>query len=323
MRQFFLTVFGGLAAVGVGVGVAWAGTLGVKMAMAHLKGVKPPSLSVLASAVIPNRNDGTELDGWKRVIRYTASEEEDLIHAAELALPAGTDRKIGASAYLVKNLTTGGTTAAEMNADQLLPIASLTKLVTAVIARRHIDPETRVTISKEVMAYYGNTAGFRTGEIFRAEDLYYPLLMVSSNDAAEALAENHGRKEFIKAMNDFAQSIGAYRTYFTDASGLSEKNISTANDLALILDWIRKNDPEIIDITALKSKTARGHTWTNPTHFLNWSTYVGGKNGYTDEANRTTASLFTLGKNKNIFAVVALGSENRDSDIVRLLEKVK
>jgi D-alanyl-D-alanine carboxypeptidase len=124
-------------------------------------------------------------------------------------------------------------------------------------------------------------------------------------------------------MNDFAQSIGAYRTYFDDASGLSPRNESTVDDLAIILDWIRKNDPAIISTTALKSKTVRDHTWVNPTHFLSWSYYIGGKNGYTDEADRTAASLFALNPVKNTYAVIVLGSANRDADMMKLLKKVR
>jgi D-alanyl-D-alanine carboxypeptidase len=173
------------------------------------------------------------------------------------------------------------------------------------------------------MATYGNTAGFRAGETFKASDLMYPLLMVSSNDTAEAFALAYDRTKFIRAMNDWAQSIGAYRTYFVDASGLSPDNVSTVNDLAIMIDWIRLNDPTIIDISTLKSKTIRNHTWVNPTHFLSWSYYLGGKNGYTTEANRTSVALFALGKNKNIYSIILLGSGNRDADVIKLLEKVR
>ena len=93
--------------------------------------------------------------------------------------------------------------------------------------------------------------------------------------------------------------------------------------MALIIDWVRKNDPELISITLLKSKTVRSHTWINPTHFLNWSNYLGGKNGYTDEADRTGVSLFALGANKDVYALILLGSDSRDADMVKLLKKVK
>ena len=91
----------------------------------------------------------------------------------------------------------------------------------------------------------------------------------------------------------------------------------------IILDWVHKNSPDLISITDLKSKTVRNHTWGNPTHFLYWSYYRGGKNGYTDEADRTAASLFELGRTHNLYAVVVLGSDDRDGDVARLLKKIK
>jgi len=276
----------------------------------------------MAAAVTSQSADGTSISGLKRTIRYTANEEEDLMNAATLSLTSGSVKKVTAGAYLVKNLTDSDV-AVTYNADKLLPIASLTKLVTAAVARRAINPEERVTMTRSIMNTYGNTAFFKVGETFRAADLIYPLLMVSSNDAAEALAQDYGRAQFIAKMNEFAQYIGAYRTSFADPSGLSEKNVSTASDIALILEWLRKNDPGVIAATMLKTKTVRTHTWTNPTHFLSWSNYAGGKNGYTDEANRTGAALFTMGKAKDIYAVVILGSSARDADMIKLLGKIK
>ncbi len=321
MKQFFTVVFGGMLAIAVGIGIAYGGAYAWRNLRPQLASLPPVSLSsTMASVIAPG--DGTSISGTTRTIRYTASEEEDLINAAAQALPKASDKGVTAKAYLLKNLTLGDVTI-QHNTDQVLPLASLTKLATAVVARKLISADERVTITRDIMATYGNTAYFQVGETFKASDLLYPLLMVSSNDAAEALAQDYGRVRFIRAMNDWAQSIGAYRTYFADPSGLSPKNVSTASDIALMLEWIRARDPAIIETTALKSKTIRSHTWLNPTHFLSWSYYIGGKNGYTDEANRTGASLFALGKNKNVYAVVVLGSSNRDADVVKLLGKVR
>ncbi|MFA6601521.1 MAG: serine hydrolase [Candidatus Paceibacterota bacterium] len=321
VKHFFYVLFGGMAAIIGGVALAYAGRL-VWQESPSLRQFKFSNLAAVASTVISQPTDGTSISGLRRSFRYSANEEEDLINAATIALPNIGAKGVGAVAYLVKNLETGNVSASR-NPDKLLPIASLTKLVTAVIARQKIDPEDRVVITKQIMSTYGNTGQFKVNETLRAGDLIYPLLMVSSNDAAEALARQAGRAKFLAAMNDFAQSIGAYRTTFTDPSGLSPDNRSTVDDLALILEWIRKNDPEIITITNLKSKTVRTHTWLNPTHFLSWSNYLGGKNGYTDEANRTGAALFKMGDKKEVYAVVILGSSSRDQDMVKLLGKVK
>lgn len=305
--------------VSYGAGMAWTAI------SPRLGSIKLPVLGAMADAVMPKPTDGTSINGLTRKVTWSASQEEDLIDAAVMSLPASDDGKITAASYLVKDLSQLGTVSGSTlsrDPDRVMPIASITKLVTAAVAKQLIPVDDKVSITAAITATYGNTAGFRGGESFRAGDLLYPLLMVSSNDAAEALAQHYGRSKFIAAMNGFVQSIGAYRTYFADPSGLSPDNVSTADDIALIIEWLRQNDPDIISITQLKSKTMRDHTWTNPTHFLSWSNYAGGKNGYTPEADRTGVSLFTLGRSKDMYAVVVLGSESRDTDEIKLLRKV-
>jgi len=321
MKHFFYTLFGGLAAIVCGVMCAYFISFTWHAVRPYIIHTATTTLSEVKTAFV-SPDDGTSISGFTRTIRYTALEEEDILDSAAQALPRGADGKITSLAYLVKNLTRN-TVAVQYNTDTVLPIASVTKLVTAIVARKLIDPTTHITLNRDVLSTYGNTAGFRVGETFTASDMLYPLLMASSNDAAEAYAQFYGRKKFIQAMNDFTQSIGAYRTSFKDPSGLDGQNVSTTNDLATILEWIRANDPEIISVTQLKSKTIRSHTFTNPTHFLSWSNYKGGKNGYTTEANRTAVQLFAVGASKDIYAVIILGSGARDSDMIKLLEKVK
>ncbi len=323
MKQFFQIVFGGLATIGLSMGIVFGSAWLWRNITPIIANIHISSFMAAAESVIIKPDPGTTVSGFKRVIRYTALEEEDLINAATLALPLGADNRVTADGYIVKSLTAGGSVVTEHNSEKSMPIASLSKLITAIVARKLIDPNKRITLTKEIIATYGNTAQFRNGETFLAKDLYYPLLMVSSNDAAEAFAQSYGRKKFLQYMNDFVQSIGAYRTYFADPSGLSPDNVSTANDLTIILNWIRVNDPEILNITRLQAKTIKSHTWVNPTHFLSWSNYLGGKNGYTPEANRTGAVIFAMGSKKNIYAIVVLGSVARDADVVKLLGKIR
>jgi D-alanyl-D-alanine carboxypeptidase len=301
MRAFLTIVFGGLALVALGLSLA----LGAGALWRSLPAFTAPHLTIA-------------LD---QKILYTADEEEDLVNSAVSSLkdPHGA---ITAPSYIVRDLTTGETYASA-DAERLRPIASLTKLVTAEVARRTIPESRLIPITPAVVNTFGNTADLKAGEKFTAGELMYPLLMVSSNDAAEALARSLGRAKFLREMNNFAQEIGAYRTYFDDPSGLSPQNVSTATDVAIILDWIRAHDPELLGITLLRSKTIGSHTWVNPTHFLSWSYYLGGKNGFTDEAKRTGASLFALGYKKDTYAIVVLGSDNRDEDVIRLINKVK
>ncbi len=253
------------------------------------------------------------------VTTLTALQEEGESSFSE-SRPLSTST-ITAKAYIVRDLTTNKVIL-EKDSDKLLPIASLTKLITASVARRLIDPNTRITMNSLILQTYGNTANFRNGETYSISDLLYPLLMVSSNDAAEALAFVYGRAKFINAMNDFMQSIGAYRTSIADPAGLSPNSISTASDMARVIDWIRLNDPVILKITELKNITVRDHNWVNPTHFLSWSNYLGGKNGYLPEANRTGIGLFSVGQSSDIYAVVVLGSSTRDQDVETLLAQI-
>lgn len=269
--------------------------------------------------------DPTFVSRFSRVFIYSADDGREIIESAKNSIPSTGKVKVSAPSYVVIDLDRDAIIL-EKEADKLLPIASVTKLVTAVVARKILNENSYVTLDKNMLAAYGNEGRLREGEKLRTEELLYPLLMVSSNDAAEALAQSYGpypvgRQSFLKEMNDWVQSIGAYRTYFDDPSGLSPKNVSTARDLSIIINWIQKNDPDILDITLLKSKTIRTHTWTNPAHFLNLASYAGGKNGYTPEADRTSISLFNLGKQKRLYAVIVLSSSTRDNDILDLLDE--
>jgi D-alanyl-D-alanine endopeptidase (penicillin-binding protein 7) len=318
MRQFSIILFGGLAIVLASFMIIG----GIEWMWKHV----PHPVFHSKSVTVVQNGDGTLRDGLIRRITFTADEEEDLVNSAVSSLKGGSGR-IDASAYIVKDLTTGQVWT-EYDSERLKPIASLTKLITAEVARRTIPKTKPITITTAITNTFGNTAGFKAGETFTAEELMYPLLMVSSNDAAEAFARTLGRAKFLKEMNNFMQEIGAYRTYFDDPSGLSPLNVSTASDMALILEWLRKNDPAVLDLTLMRTKTIRGHTWINPTHFLSWSYYLGGKNGFTDEAGKTGASLLELGPvqangKKDVYAIVVLGSDNRDEDVIRLINKVK
>lgn len=326
MRQFLTVLFGGLIIVALGIFITW-GAGAIWRAL-------PEHLTLPVPTPVHLGVDGTTTSGLTKRITYTADEEEDLVNSAISSLK-DTSGRITASAYIIRDLT-AGTVVDARDAERLYPIASLTKLVTAEVARRTIPHAAKIQLTQSVTNTFGNTAGFRAGETFTADELMYPLLMVSSNDAAEALARSLGRTKFLREMNNFAQEIGAYRTYFDDPSGLSPLNVSTATDMALILDWIRVHDPSLLEITLLHAKTVRSHVWLNPTHFLSWSYYLGGKNGYTDEARKTGVSLFKLGPektsvdpaghkttDKDVYAIVVLGSDNRDEDVIRLINKVK
>jgi D-alanyl-D-alanine carboxypeptidase len=234
---------------------------------------------------------------------------------------------ISASSYLVVMLNASSSfpekIIAEKDSQRALPIASLTKLATAVVAANLLDADAVIAITPKILSTYSDDpGGFRLGEQLRVSQMLYPLLMVSSNDAGEALAQSYpqGRAWFIKAMNDWAYSIGAYNTYFADPTGLSSENISSAHDLAIMLAWIYLHRPDLVAITATKVKSIGSHTWTSPTQLLNLSSYVAGKNGFLPEAGQTSVSLFNI--DKKLYVIAALDSAHRDQDVVNLLQKI-
>jgi D-alanyl-D-alanine carboxypeptidase len=280
-----------------------------------------------------NEENPTHVSGLSRVYTFIPgiADVESLDNA--WIVPAITG-PLTAHEYLVLDLHSGAILE-DKDIDRVVPIASLTKLVTALVSRQLMSPNNKIVITNAMLSAYGSNGHLRLGEIISAGELLYPLLFVSSNDSAEALAQGYesnpktSRKDFIRAMNDWVHSIGAYRTDFYDPSGLSPLTISTARDQATILEWIYKNDPSLIAITEQRSATVRLHTWTNATHFLNLSNYEGGKDGFISEAGETAASLFSADANTAAsssparYLVVVLGSANRDNDVLSLLKKVE
>ena len=241
-------------------------------------------------------------------------------------LPA-VPRVVTASSYMISDLISGRVVA-QKDSERAVPIASITKIVTAMVARTMMDQNERIEMTGDILNTEGNSGGFRLGEKYRVSELLYPLLMVSSNDAAEGLAAGYpyGRHQFIKAMNDWASSIGAYNTYFADPSGLSSANVSSAKDISIIMRWIATHEPDLLAIMHTKTKTIRIHTWTNPTMLLNMSAFQGGKNGYTSEAGQTGVSIFAAdytSVNSPAYVIVVLKSFDRNTDELLLLEKTK
>lgn len=244
---------------------------------------------------------------------------------ASTALPKVFSEKIQAGAILVADLDTGDVLV-ERNKNGKYPIASLTKLLTAIVAKENINDSDSVLITNSALGAEGNSGGLKRGERLLASELMYPLLIVSSNDASEAFAEHYGRKDFIRKMNEKAVSIGAWNSKFSDPSGLGVGDTSTAHDVFQIVKWMREYYPGLLAVTNDKTKIIKGHTWTNSMRFLNMSSFDSGKNGFTTEAARTATVNFTLKDSKGInrhINITVLHSVNRNKDILYLLEYLK
>jgi D-alanyl-D-alanine carboxypeptidase (penicillin-binding protein 5/6) len=123
----------------------------------------------------------------------------------------------------------------ESNATARLAPASLTKIMTAIVAIEEGDPEAIVTISRRASRATGHRLRLRAGEAFRQGDVITAMLVTSANDACLALAEGIGGTEtgFVEKMNRYAETLGLRDTRFANACGFDARNhYSTARDLA-------------------------------------------------------------------------------------------
>lgn len=231
---------------------------------------------------------------------------------------------VTAGSYLISDLKTKEKIIGR-NENKVYPIASVSKLMTAVVSLENYNQNATTSVSKIASKTYGNKNKLKAGEKIKIGDLLYPLLLESNNASTEVLAEFGGRDLFIKEMNNKAKSLGMLDTHFDDPSGLSPNNVSTAEDLLKLVDYIYQNYKFVFDISKEKSHKIGLHNWGNVNNLIGMRYYVGGKNGYTEEANRTLVSLFDipLAKDQNrLVALVLLSSGDRKKDTNSLINYV-
>lgn len=219
------------------------------------------------------------------------------------------------SSFLISDLLSGEEVYSQASLRRW-PIASLTKLMTAIIATEKIGLTKQVMISQDAVDTFGDAGGLQAGEVFTVENLLKPLLLVSSNDAAIALAESFGKNEFMAAMNEKAHELHmSEATHFVDPIGLDSRNQSTPVDLEKLIAYIYMNEPQILRITREREgkikDIAKGAVirFQNINEFAGESGFLGGKTGFIDESSGNLVSLFSVAGRPIL--VVVLGSDNR------------
>lgn len=233
--------------------------------------------------------------------------------------------KLNAESYLVGDLDTGEIILSK-DIDKTYPIASVSKLMTALVSIESKTENNLAKVSKRALSTYGENGDFKLNEKLKVSDLLYPLLLESSNDAAEIIAEHFDRKKFIKNMNIKAESINMTKTTYADPSGLSEKNQSTVLDLFKLTGYIKKEKTELFEITKKRSYKNKNHTWFSNNQFLQEKEYLGGKSGFTLPAKQTVISNFSLplGKENNRpISIILLQSKDRQKDVFDILKYLK
>lgn len=230
-----------------------------------------------------------------------------------------------AGTYLVAERETG-TILAGQAATSVVPIASLTKLMTALVVAESLDLESRITIKEADLtsSIIPRLSGRRSVSLYSLLQL---LLVESSNEAADLLAAQLPPGNFVAAMNQKAATLGMADTVFADASGLSVGNVSTAHDLFILMQYLAQQRSFILDLTnqaMVKGVYTPGEfgELVNFNKSTSTHSFRGGKVGETLAAGQTSVSLhaFPVGDTTRDVVVVILGSTARSADLKRLLD---
>src|SRR3989344_3533791 len=282
----------------------------------------------LASLVLKHTNYGKIITEDNAVLAGEALSAGEKYQYFYTNKNAAAQPKVSALAYLVGDINTGEVILSK-NQDKKLPIASVSKLMTSLVTSEisqipGIDDI--ATVSKKALAAEGKNGGFRAGEKIKITDLVYPLLLESSNDAAEIIAEHFGRDVFVKKMNQEAEILKMSSTSFEDPSGLSPKNQSTASDIFKLAGYLNQKKPELLQITTKRSYSNQKHNWSNISQFVRQVGFIGGKSGYTDEARETVVSIFSVPLGETgvrPIAITLLRSQDRSKDVENILKYLK
>lgn len=220
---------------------------------------------------------------------------------------------LAVEASLVADLATG-VRFMNMNADERWPLASVTKLMTATIALDKLSPAQKITITQDAFDADPTEKTLRVGDTYSVSDLLHFLLMPSSNVAAEALAGVYGRTQFVAEMNARAKAWGMTDTHYNDPSGLAVGNQSTADDLVLLAQKVYTDYPGILAISRTPQATVAEINSGNQVvvksinEFSGEADFIGGKTGYTDQANGNLLSIFSY--ESHPIVVVVLGADD-------------
>jgi len=215
----------------------------------------------------------------------------------------------------------------EKNSGEQRAIASISKIMTALIAIENAHLDDYVTISEKATLQIGSSLYLSAGDQILLKDLLYGLMLRSGNDAAYAIAEHVSGdvESFVLLMNEKAKALGLQDSTFENPSGLDEdnRNISTAYDMAMIARNAMDNPlfREINHTTVHKAKTLNDkyYVWTNKHRLIKGYEFViGGKTGYTQLAKRTLVTVAS--KNDMELIAVTLNGPDDWNDHLQLFE---
>jgi len=236
--------------------------------------------------------------------------------------------QVQAKQYLVADLT-NNFVFTEKGKTEVVPIASVTKLVTALTAAEYINLDKAVTITEDMLATT-SLPRLEVGRKYTTYELLYPLLLESSNEAAVALSKIMPGNSFVNSMNKKALAIGMTHTHFMDPYGGASGNTSSAEDLFQLSKFLYTNRSFVLKLSAGTLTTSAYdapdfYDLQNFNIFAGEPNFIGGKIGKSTAAGETMVALFNLTNNgvTHPIAIVALGSPNIEADIRTLYTYAK
>ncbi len=208
------------------------------------------------------------------------------------------------------------------------PIASITKLVTALAATEYINLWKTVTFKKGDQIFTSKPR-LKIGQKYNGFDLLYPLLTESSNEAALTIADFLGKERFVKIMNKKAKSVGMLDSKFVDPYGGSAENQSTLKDLFQLAKYLYFNRQFILNITKGKKynylMSRNFPKLENFNCFANDKDFIGGKIGQTKAAGETMLAIFEIDFNnqKRPIFIAVLHSQDACKEVSLLKNWLK
>lgn len=226
---------------------------------------------------------------------------------------------------------------AEKDTDIRLPIASITKMMTAIVATEKYGTRDIVTLSPNSTRVKGSSGTYKPETKIVFPDALKAMLIASHNEIAAALAGETGEKSFVESMNDKAKDLGLLNTHFVNSIGTdpdyydSQINLSTAFDVYKLTKYIEENKPELLAITKLQEYEILDADGNFISKIKNTDqlllrgdlpfSIIGGKTGETPKAKKNLSLVTNAPCEGKIYSVV-LGSEDNFMDMERLLRYI-
>lgn len=225
----------------------------------------------------------------------------------------------------------------EKNKNTILPIASISKLVTALVAVEQYHTDEVVTVSEDSVKGKVLSTVYHVADRFYFSDLLQALLVGSHNEVANLLAEKVGEASFVSAMNQKASKIGLTKTSFVNVTGLDTAtssvriNSSTSSNVVELVQYMEMNQPDILSITGQRGFDLFDVNKKLIARIMNTNiligrddlpfVVIGGKTGETPRAKQSLVVVAQTPCGEKIFSVV-LGSKDRFGDMQKILRYV-